>query len=85
MYIAMLQQAGKKLDGVKSCTIKQLKEVCQTGALLKCFTGVLSSNTLSQGYKVCLPGLKLPMQACEKHTRHQEDIGSHQNVSLPTS
>ena len=24
----MLQQSGKKLDGVKSCTIKQLKEVC---------------------------------------------------------
>ncbi|CAL5227370.1 g10320 [Coccomyxa viridis] len=40
------KQAGKKLDGVKSCTIKQLKE------------------------------------ACEKHTRHQEDIGSHQNVTI---
>lgn len=26
--------------------------------------------------------MQLPMQACEKHTRHQEDIGSYQNVSV---
>ena len=71
-----MQHTGEKRAGIRSVTIKQLKEV-------RFSADVRAMLSLGTPEPLCTHWM-LPMQACEKHTQQHEDIQSHQNVGVPT-